>query len=278
MAKLLPHGCYPIVKQWFKRFVSVGIDTRKQLQHNALLHGRHNGDRCFILGNGPSAKKLDLKKLKNDWVISISNGYFHNGFSSMLKKYHCLPQITYGKITTQDVVKWFTEMHQNLGETTLFLNESEKEIVDKYELFVGRSVHYISLSENFEELESREIIDITRPIPRVMSAPIMALMIAMYMGFKEIIIIGVDHDEFRTGQYKYAFNIKAMNNKDQNVDSKGNTSSRNLDKFQTYYILFKQYRILNEIANKNNVRILNATPGGELDEFSKCEFNKLFES
>ena len=167
-------------------------------------------------------------------------------------------------------------MHQNLGNATVFLSESEEEIVRKHGLFQGRTVHYMALREDFDELDSRQIIDITQSIPGVMSVPIMALMVAMYMGFKDIILIGVDHDELRSGQYKYAFEPKAMHAKDSSVDLNGNVLLRNYDMFQIYAMLWRQYRILSEVAAANNIHIINATPGGELDEFSRREFDTLF--
>ena len=276
LVSFLPHVLSSPLKHWFRGLTSDGGVTRKILRDNGILLKRHAGQRCFILGNGPSAKNLNLTKLKNEWVFSISSGYFHHGYSTIVKKYHLLPQITYGNITELDIVKWFTEMDQNLGDATLFLNESEKKLVDKHQLFMGRTLHYVSLRGNFDELLSKEIIDITYSIPSVMSAPIMALMIAMYMGFKEIILIGVDHDELRTRQYKYAFETNVMHGKDSSVGVNGNVLLRNYDMFQIYATLWRQYRILSEIAVANNIEIINATIGGDLDEFPRREFDTLF--
>lgn len=275
---LLPHGVHVLRRKWLSRAATPELVSRAVLAENAVLRGRHAGQRCFILGNGPSANKLDLMALKGEIVISVSNGYLHQGYATFAPRYHCVPQITYGKMTREDVVAWFTEMHQQLGNAELFLNETEAELVRTHGLFPGRTVHYVALRESFDELSEREIIDITRPIPRVESVPVMALMLAMYMGFSDIILLGVDHDSWLTGHYNYAFKVKALDGKDVSVDNEGRILTPNYDTFHGLARLWRQYRILGEIASENKIRIANATDGGELDEFPRQEFASLFSS
>jgi len=273
---LLPHGIHVLRHKWLSRATIPELVSRAVLAENAVLHNRHTGQRCFILGNGPSVKQLDLTMLKGQNVISVSNGYLHQGYASFAPRYHCLPQVTYGKMTRESVVAWFNEMHQHLGNAELFLNETEAELVREYGLFSGRKVHYVVMRESFDELEEREVIDITRPIPRVGSVPVLAIILAMYMGFKEIILLGVDHDHFKTGKYVYAFETKVQKDKDYSVSSDGTVVTTWYDDFQTLARLWRQYRILGEIASASKISIVNATAGGELDEFQRREFQSLF--
>ncbi len=170
-------------------------------------------------------------------------------------------------MTEADVVSWFREMERSIGNAELFLNETEAALVRKYGLFAARPVHYLALQENFDELNDLQLIDIARPVPRVESVPIMALMIAMHMGFQEIILLGVDHDSWRTGYYNYAFQPKVMSSKDYFVTDQGKVLTENFDTFQSLARLWRQYRHLAKAASANNIRIVNASPGGELDEF-----------
>lgn len=274
VSMLLPHGVYVLRRKWLSNAPAPA--PRAVLKENSALRNRHAGQRCFILGNGPSANKLDLTVLKGETVISVSNGYLHQAYAMFAPRYHCVPQISYGKLTREDVVAWFAEMHQHLGNAELFLNETEAELVREHGLFRGRIVRYVALRKNFDELGDRGIIDITRPIPGVESVPVMALMIAMYMGFNEIILLGVDHDSWLTGGYSYAFKVKALEGKDVSVDHVGRILTPNYDTFQSLARLWRQYRVLNEIAKKNSIAIINATPGGELDEFPRREYKSLF--
>ena len=272
---LLPQGVHVLRSRMHSLKATVEYVSRETLAANSELKNRHQGQRCFIVGNGPSVKQQDLRSLRGETVFSVSNGYLHEGYEAMAPKYHCVPQITYGRMTQEDVVKWFSEMHEHLGGAELFLNETEAAVVKKHRLFAGRKVHYIALRENFDELNGTAVIDIARPVPRVESVPVMVLMIAMYLGFREIVILGVDHDSWRTGHYSYAFDVKVVANKDPSVTSSGNILTPNYDTFQSLARLWRQYRHLATIAAANDINVFNAGIGGELDEFVRCPLDSL---
>lgn len=274
-AWLLPQGVHVLRHRMLSKAATPNLLPRNVLAANASLKNRHRGQRCFIVGNGPSVKQIDLRRLHGETVLSVSNGYLHEGYVTMAPAYHCVPQITYGRMTEADVVSWFREMDQGIGRAELFLNETEAALVKKHGLFPGRKLHYLALRESFDELDDLKIIDIAQPIPRVESVPIMALMIAMHLGFKEIIVIGVDHDSWRTGYYNYAFEPQSVGNKDVSVTSQGKILTPHFDTFQSLARLWRQYRRLAKIASANNIQIINASPGGELDEFPRRTFESL---
>src|SRR5262245_54602744 len=70
----------------------------QELKRNRRLLGRHRGARCFVLANGPSVLKQDLLPLRDEVVLSVSNGYLHKDFDAIAPAYHFVPPIPYGKI------------------------------------------------------------------------------------------------------------------------------------------------------------------------------------
>lgn len=273
---LLPYGVHEL-KRRLKNRHKLPADVARALAENRELAGLHAGRRCFILGNGPSVKGLDLSRLQGENVITVSNGYLHSDFDKFQSRYHCVPQITYGLMTPEDVVRWFEEMHSHLGGAELFLSSTEAELVRKHNLFSGRTVRYLMLGESFDERPSVEIVDISKPVPRVDSVPVMALMIAMYVGFKEIILLGVDHDRYLSTPYQYAFELKVQKGKDLTVNADGTPARNRHDDFQQAARLWRQYRAIANIAKANDIRIFNSTPGGALDEFDRRPFQAWFE-
>ncbi|ANM02948.1 alpha-2,3-sialyltransferase domain-containing protein [Rhizobium phaseoli] len=271
---LLPYGVHELRRR-HKQRIQISRSVLQALHANRELAGCHNGQRCFILGNGPSAKAQDLTVLAGETVISVSNGYLHADFQRFAPKYHVVPQITFGTMTEDQVARWFAEMHENLGEAELFLNETEAGIVAERKLFAGRKVHYVALRKNFDDIGDTSIIDIGKPVPRIDSVPVLALMIAMHMGFKNIVLLGVDHDSWRTGYYTYAFDLKTQAGMDFSVTSDGKILSSNYDTFQSLARLWRQYRRLRMIAVANGVQIINAGIGGELDEFDRIPLDLL---
>jgi hypothetical protein len=272
---LLPHGVHVWRRYMLSKAAVPNVHPIGVLEANASLKNRHQARRCFILGNGPSAKMLDLRRLYGETVFSVSNGYLHNGYSAVAPAYHCVPQITYGRMTEADVLAWFREMDQRIGNAELFLNETEAELVERYGLFADRRVHYLALRESFDEMLGRHIPDLAQPVPRVESVPVMVIMIALYMGFDEIVLLGVDHDHFKTGRYVYAFDPQTQKGKDFSVTVDGEITTPRHDDFQSLARLWRQYRVLREIAQSNDRSILNANPFGELDEFPRVSLESL---
>ena len=48
---------------------------RESIQKLAALKGIHNGERCFVIGNGPSLKNMDLSLLKGEYTIGTNRIY-----------------------------------------------------------------------------------------------------------------------------------------------------------------------------------------------------------
>lgn len=273
---LLPRGVHELMRRRRER-IRLSPHIAQALRANQKLMGRHQGERCFILANGPSVKGLDLSLLEGETVITVSNGYLHSDFGKFRPRYHCVPQITYGLMKSQDVVRWFEEMHSHLGNAELFLSSTEAELVRDHNLFAGRVVQYLFLADSFDDRPSKEIVDISQVVPGVESVPVMALMIAMYLGFKEIVLLGVDHDHFLSSHYQYAFDLKVQKGRDITANADGTLRTSRYDDFQSLARLWRQYRAISNIAKENSIRIFNSTPGGALDEFERLPFQAWFE-
>jgi hypothetical protein len=272
---LLPHGLYVLRHRLRAISTAESLIPREVLAANACLRNRHAGQRCFILGNGPSVKQIDLSYLRGETVFSVSNGYLHKGYATMAPAYHCVPQITYGRMTEAQVVSWFREMDQRIGQAELFLSETEAALVHQHGLFLDRKVHYLAFRSSFDDYDNNRIIDLVEPVPRVESVPVMALMIAMYLGFKEIVLVGVDHDHFKTGRYLYAFEPQVQKGKDYAVGGNGEVLISRHDDFQSLARLWRQYRVIRKIAMANGVSIVNASHSSELDEFTRTTLNDV---
>ncbi len=273
---IVPYNLYvALVRAFGRKPVLVEPTYPAELLPNAELRDRHKGERCFIVANGPSALSQDLTRLRGETVFSVSNGYLHRGYEVMRPRYHCVPQLTYGTVTEQDALAWFTEMHAHIGGAELFLSLTEEPLVRTHGLFAGRTIRYLALQESFDQLRERSIPDLCKLVPGVQSVPVMALMIAMYMGFREIFLLGVDHDHFRTGEYRYAFEPKAVKGKDLSVGADGKVITSLYDDFQAMAKLWREYRVLREIAAENGVRIVNASAGGALDEFPRVKLEDV---
>ena len=268
---LLPYAAYVRLRTWR---ASTGASA--EVRSNVALKGMHPGGRAFIVGNGPSVNIQNLRLLKGETVFSVSSGYHHKDYAWIAPRYHCVPSITYGTMTADDVTGWFREMHDRLGGAELFLAESEASLVRRRALFQGRRVRYLAFGGDFDPGSTR-IPDIAARVPGVQSVTVMALMLALYMGFREIYLLGVEHDQFRTGRYEYFYQPTVLRGKDIFVAADGEVHSLH-DEFAALHRLWSQYRHIRLIAEANGVVICNATAGGALDEFPRVAYESLFDA
>jgi hypothetical protein len=177
-------------------------------------------------------------------------------------------------MTKEVVISWFREIHEKIGDAELFLSYRDEALVQEKHFFSGRKVNYLCMHDDFSK-DSTRLVDISRIVPGVCSVAIMALMIAMYMGFKDIYLLGVDHDSFKTGEYKYFFQPTVLRNTSLEFTEDGNIIYPLYDDLYAHWRVFGQYRALKRIALAQGINIYNATAGGALDEFERVSLEEV---
>ena len=270
---LIPPAIVHLLRNYSPRALHFYLTHLPVFRQNRKLRNRHLGERCFILCNGPSVKEQDIKLLRGETVLSVSNGYRHPDYLDISPKYHFVPQITYAMLPPERTVDWFKEMHQSIGYAELFLSWQEWSLVNENKLFAGRVVNYLCMGKRYFSGNDK-LPDLEGIIPTCGSVPIMALMTALYMGFSQIYLIGVEHDFFVKKEYKYFYeggrevDYSKLGTKEAPWDALWNT-------LPIMHKLWRQYREIKRIARANQVTIYNATFGGMLDEFERVSLEDV---
>ena len=70
------------------RYISSGGSKEHGLSKNIELKDRHKGRRAFIVGNGPSIKRQDLKLLKNEISFFVNRAFVHEDYAIIKPTYH----------------------------------------------------------------------------------------------------------------------------------------------------------------------------------------------
>lgn len=272
---LLPYAIYTKLFAYdFKALVRF-FSNVNYFRSNKKFKDIHRGERCFILCNGPSINQQDLKFLKDEIAISVSSGYLYKDYDEIAPIYHCLPQLTYTDKLTQDVLlDWLKEMSAKLKAKIVFLSDTEKSLVESNGLFLNQQIHYLNLGKIFDE-PSSTITDISGICPKVVSVPIMALLMAQYMGFKRIYLLGTEHDSFMSMKYEYAFQPTVLKGTDPAVTAEGKIKGEIYSTLKSNTLLWEQYRYMKKIALANGIEIINLTEGGALDEFPRAKITDI---
>lgn len=284
MKKLIKSLMPPILwnKLQYMRVYKHFIKYKNLLARNIELKDIHKGKRCFILGSGPSINKEDLKPLKNEIVFALNNFYVHEDFTDIMSgdyaKYYMTAPI-HPPQTEDEWKSWFEDMEKSMPKNTNMLfglnayNGNAKHILNKYNLFKEQKINWYFAGVNYNvDCFDKSAMDITKPVYTGEAVSIYALILAIYMGFDEIYLLGMDHDYFlyEDGS-KMRMYSTAIHQKDEFVRSFGDTFYTK--EFLRQYNIFSKYKAFDD---NSEPKIYNASNGGVLKVFPKVKFEELF--
>lgn len=224
--------------------------------HNPQIEKFYNlyeRKRCFIIATGPSLEIKDLEKLKQEEEICISMNNIWRGFS----KTSWRPD--YYVASDQRIINELTEILENLESKYLFLADTSK---DYWEKPHNKNIlcHHIvwEISENRLPKFSE---DFSKKSYMGATVTYICMQLAVYMGFKEIYLLGVDFTNADLPQgTKYAHFYQ-----ENSLESSSFAGNITLA-----YLAAKKY------ADEHNIKIFNATRGGKLEIFERVDFDKIF--
>ena len=224
-------------------------------------HDRYRGQKCFIVGNGPSLKSSDLELIKGEFSFA-SNGIYHLFNDTNWRPSHYIA-----------VDRYFIESEANkLADMDLpcvlvdLFAQKYLPIKNKNTIFVNLHMDFFSL----RKYTSANISFSHHPDVRIAggyTVTYAALQLALYMGFANIVLLGIDHN--------YAREITS-NNK---IVLRGNNEDHFFKEARKKGFLYYEgveyaYRLAKREAEKRGVRIVNATRGGELNIFERISLEE----
>lgn len=244
-----------------------------ELKRNQALFNRHTGQRCFILATGPSIRSQDLAILQGEICMGLSNFFVHPDFATIRPAYYC--SVGYhDPLPVDGWTAWLNELASATKASTLFFGLGERDRISTNPLFDQDRVFYLQFDESGDSIPIRRP-DLTGPIPMPQSVTVMALSIALYMGFQRLYLLGCDHDWLRyLGESSHFYEES-----EHALVRAGYNEWSGLDLEQvclSYVVLWRQYKALNTIAASLGAEIFNATPGGLLDVFPRVRLESLF--
>lgn len=265
-------------------------EFRKMMNSNKKFKNLHLNKRCFIIGNGPSLNELDLKKLKNEFTFSVNNIMQNKKiYETINTDYHVLidplyfslnPDIHEDKATI-DLLK---SINYNDKKPFCFTSYKGNYAFERYGLKACLDLAYIYQHKKMSNSFSRKI-NLCRNIPSSQNVVQSAIFVAIYMGFKEIYLIGCDmtsifltYEANKNGEKEILKDYHAYNYSESEKKTMLRDFSNLDNEFMLYdyaytFTIFKQ---IQKYALKQNIVIKNATVGGGLDVFHRINFETLF--
>jgi hypothetical protein len=273
----IPPNIQKVILSNLRRMRMLDPELRSILARNKVFQNCHSGERCFILGTGPSINKQDLTLLRGEVCISLNTFYIHKDYHLINPRYHLISGLALHPLIPHEVgLQWFREMEERITDAIIFLNYFDREFVLKHGLFKDRKVHYLFFGANWDDLLVKGI-DATKALYPAQSVSVIAIQLALYMGFKEIYLLGLDHDWIL--RFVKRLPTHFYKPEDSILEKSGLTDWDKTDweeQFWCNWNLWRQYKKLKAFAQSKDIAIYNATAGGLLDVFERVDYNSLF--
>src|SRR5258706_7479198 len=107
------------------------------------LIARHAGERrCFVIGNGPSLKGMDLKPLAEEYTIGANSFYKHPDAAQVGLDYLCVFDPHFMKDEPR-AVEWHRTLAEKLPAARFVLHEAARPLVAGHGLYAGREIYYV---------------------------------------------------------------------------------------------------------------------------------------
>jgi tetratricopeptide (TPR) repeat protein len=219
----------------------------------------HKGRRCVIVGNGPSLKKMDLSFLRNEITFGLNRIYL--GF----EKWDFMP--TYYVSVNQLVLK--QNMKEILGiPVPKFLGLGSLPFIPDAENVIGLKTSGLPLGD--VPVFSKDPLG---GIWEGFTVTYVAMQLAYYMGFSEVVLIGVDHFFSAGGKANQEVISTGDDNDHFDPGYFGRGIRWHLPDLENSEVAYRAAKIAFEADGK---RIIDATLEGKLTVFAKVDYRKLF--
>jgi hypothetical protein len=261
-----------------KFFILCEVNFKNKFSNQKIFNISKKENICFIFGNGPSYKKINLKKFKNKETFFVNSAWNHQDYKYCNPKYHCiLDSIMFNPTPDGDVwknkstiirkkflhiQKESTNINKKIQDGTIILPYPHAyNSQNKFQFYNKKSLKYVKiLSHDMADYIPKNLT-LNSGIPFANNVIPWVICIALVMNFKKIILLSCEQDMFLGGSHSFDKERKISNNKSL---SKIAECSNYIGLYNTTKII-KAHINLKNFAKYKKAQIINCTPDGILD-------------
>jgi hypothetical protein len=228
---------------------------RDSIHRLRVLKNTHRGERCFIIGNGPSLKNTDLGKLPGEFTIGLNRIFL--AFPNM---------------------GFQTSLLVSINDLMVEQSKAEIQALPMPRFVAWRARRWLHPAENLYFLHTTYTgpgfaTDLTGRLWEGATVTNIALQIAYYLGFQSVILIGVDHNFATQGKPNTTV---VQQGEDPNHFTGAYFTAGFRWQLPDLETSEKGYRLARQAFEADGRQVLDATVGGKLQVFPKVDYTSLF--
>jgi hypothetical protein len=237
----------------------------------SALKDTHKGERCFVIGNGPSLKVADLDLLKENGIFSFAS----KRISAIFEHTQWRPDV-WG-VSDLDFISLY---HEEMSELEGFIKLAPCQSILNLNLPIREAIYYPFIQMDRTPCWFNQ--DVTRGVHFWGTITCKLINFAVYMGFTEIYLLGVDNSypvkKDEDGRFTLDPSKDAHFDKNYYKNEKETKKAfSNIDDFEKSYQYMQQaYKDVKWFCDSLGVKVINATRGGELEIYPRTDFDHIF--
>ena len=245
--------------------------THPDLKKNVELKDKYNNERIFILGSGSSILLYDLKVLNSEYVMTQNSFHMHKDISYVDPNIHCVVPYYQSNKEISIWVDYIADMKARMPNSLFLWGLNTKALIDKYHEDISAKSYYIRTKYNLLTLKKAKV-NISKTIMTIPTVLTQCLTVAIYLGFKEIYLLGFDLDQIcHTNDQTYGrfYGMSKITETEFEKDANQRLDIETTDGWYTWWLMNKQFFLIKHFADQNNINIINGTQGGILSYFKR---------
>lgn len=272
-------------KYVFSKKILCNKKLNEMLQQNKTLKDIHKGERCFILGNGPSLKREKLELLQGEIVFTVNQISRFPRYDILEPKYHFWVdgnffQIDINKPEDRELLDTMSNMGHS--DTVCFFPLEHESFCKEHGLDEKLNVRYFAAKPRLTFYEGFDLpIDFTRYLPGFGTVVQYCICMAIYMGFSEIYLLGCDNTGImvtiksalkENDDNDYAYVVS--NNEKKRMENLLNRHS-----VEQYAVDYAQtliaYRLLYEYCERRSIKLVNCSSSTVIDSIPRLDLESV---
>ena|GEM_PF-6204559 len=278
---------------------------RKRLKKNIALNDVYLGERAFLLLTGSSLQQIDIKKLQDEYTFGTGFIFLHEDIGKVDPTFYVdleprksfsptnpnWPKSHLGPLGPEGIVTFYREIDNRFADkTALILHSDNYKFIAKHKLFKNKITYCVKGQKRLhvpQAVPYRVIADLTRRSISGGGSVFFAILIMMYMGFKDIYLCGAGYTYepiYELHFYDTPSFPKTMGRESAEIEAQRAISARNRKRgsqLECYGVFEKddfyegiyvrrtdndpnkdKHRALDRYARSQGVRIHNIVPEG----------------
>ena len=234
----------------------------------AGLYNKFKGERCFIIGNGPSLNENDLSLLAGEYSFGV-NSFFYKTDQTGFRP-------TFFVVEDNMVMKENIERIKEYDAPYKFFPTDYKSLHPE-----GDSVYFFRMNQGFYQKSSpffgvpRFSVDASKVVYCGQTVTYINLQLAFFMGFTEAYLIGMDFNYTIPKEHERRGNHIISTTDDPNhfhKDYFGKGKTWKDPKLDRVAMNYRQAKLSFESVGR---KVYNATVGGKLEIFDRVDYETL---